>query len=182
MVYDVCIMPSLCPTVTVVTQTSPLVQCKPWEKSVRGTCVCKMPFECRYVYSTYHQFCHVTFYKLDWFDSLVLCVTVFHDDFLISSSLEVCATSAGRRKSVLLNVCKMHALQCMGKNQIIAEDSTCKWPVGNRSCTNCHMWETCDGRDFKKLQQPLTACSICHLYSSHSSPQHSFRSNQWVSL
>lgn len=25
----------------------PVVQCKPWEKSARGKCVCKMPFECR---------------------------------------------------------------------------------------------------------------------------------------
>lgn len=96
-----------CSPVSVVEQVSPLVQCKPWEKSARGTCVCKMPFEC-------------------------------------SSSLEVCATTAAGRKSVLLNVCKMHALQCIGKNHMIAEDSTCKWPVSNRSCTNCHMWETCD--------------------------------------
>lgn len=27
----------------------PEVRCKPWEKSARGKCVCKMPFECRYL-------------------------------------------------------------------------------------------------------------------------------------
>ncbi|KAM9360672.1 complement component C7 [Symphorus nematophorus] len=87
---------------------SPMVECKPWEKFSRGTCVCKMPYEC-------------------------------------SSSLEVCVTSAVGKKSVLLNVCKMHALRCMGKNHMIAEDSTCKWPVRTTtSCTRCHMWETCD--------------------------------------
>ncbi|XP_029295538.1 complement component C7 isoform X2 [Cottoperca gobio] len=65
--------------------------------------------------------------------------------FECSSSLEVCATTSVSRKSILLNVCKMHALQCMGKNQMIAEDSTCKWPERNTTgCTNCHMWETCD--------------------------------------
>ncbi|XP_044052033.1 complement component C7 isoform X2 [Siniperca chuatsi] len=89
-------------------QSFPLVQCKPWEKSSRGKCVCKMPFECR-------------------------------------SSLEMCATIPVSRKSILLNVCKMHVLQCMGKNHTIAEDSTCKWPERSTTgCTNCHMWETCD--------------------------------------
>uniref|UniRef100_A0A3B4ZPD8 Complement component C7-like n=1 Tax=Stegastes partitus TaxID=144197 RepID=A0A3B4ZPD8_9TELE len=32
-------------------RVAPLVQCKLWEKSVKGKCVCKMPFECRYVSS-----------------------------------------------------------------------------------------------------------------------------------
>ncbi|XP_074493748.1 complement component C7 [Sebastes fasciatus] len=62
-----------------------------------------------------------------------------------SSSLEVCATNPVNGKSVNLNVCKMHALQCMGKNLTIVEDSICKWPERNTTgCTNCHMWETCD--------------------------------------
>ncbi|GLD54129.1 complement component C7-like protein, partial [Lates japonicus] len=85
------------------------VQCKLWQKSSRGKCVCKMPFEC-------------------------------------SSSLELCATSSARsRKSVLLSVCKMHALQCVGKKYVLAEDSTCRWPQRNTTgCTSCHMWETCE--------------------------------------
>ncbi|XP_045890547.1 complement component C7 [Micropterus dolomieu] len=96
------------PVTTQQEPTSISVQCKPWEKSSRGKCVCKMPFEC-------------------------------------SSSLEMCATSPGSKKSLLLNVCKMHALQCMGKNHVIAEDSTCRWPERDTTgCTSCHMWETCD--------------------------------------
>uniref|UniRef100_A0A7N6A733 Complement component C7 n=1 Tax=Anabas testudineus TaxID=64144 RepID=A0A7N6A733_ANATE len=81
-----------------------------------------------------------------------LILLFFYSEFLTifcffntSSSLELCATSPGSTKSVLMNVCKMHALQCMKKNQIIAEDSTCKWPQRNTTgCTNCHMWESCD--------------------------------------
>ncbi|XP_022046914.2 complement component C7-like [Acanthochromis polyacanthus] len=93
---------------TALPHTAPVVQCKQWEKLVRGKCVCKMPYEC-------------------------------------SSSLALCATAATRRTSVLLNVCKMHALQCMGKNHVIAEDSTCTWPQRNTTgCTGCHMWEICD--------------------------------------
>lgn len=97
-----------CSPVTVPQVIAPLVQCKPWEKSSRGKCVCKMPFEC-------------------------------------SLSLEVCASPVVRRKTVLLNVCKMHALQCMGKNHVIEEDVACNWPERNTTgCANCHMWETCD--------------------------------------
>ncbi|XP_070759916.1 complement component C7 [Enoplosus armatus] len=97
-----------CSPVNTPQLTFPSVQCKPWEKSSRGKCICKLPFEC-------------------------------------SSSLEMCATIPVSDKSVPLNVCKMHALQCMGKNYTIAEDSTCKWPERSTTgCTNCHMWETCD--------------------------------------
>lgn len=87
----------------------PSVQCEPWEKSLRGQCVCKMPFEC-------------------------------------SSSLELCTTNPVSGKSVLLSVCKLHALQCIKKNYEIAEDSTCKWPLRSTTtdCTKCQMWETCN--------------------------------------
>ncbi|KAE8292038.1 Complement component C7 Precursor [Larimichthys crocea] len=92
------------------TQQMTLVECQPWEKSSRGKCVCKMPFEC-------------------------------------SSSLDVCASSATTvsRKSILLNVCKMHALKCIGKNHMIVEDSTCTWPERSTTgCAKCHIWETCN--------------------------------------
>ncbi|KAF3851215.1 hypothetical protein F7725_012987 [Dissostichus mawsoni] len=89
------------------TRTSSL-QCQPWEKSSRGKCVCKMPFEC-------------------------------------SSSLEVCVTTSRNRSPVLLNVCKMQSLQCLGKNHTMAEESSCMWPQRiTTDCTNCHIWETCD--------------------------------------
>uniref|UniRef100_A0A3B4Y6I9 Complement component C7 n=1 Tax=Seriola lalandi dorsalis TaxID=1841481 RepID=A0A3B4Y6I9_SERLL len=66
--------------------------------------------------------------------------------FECGSSLELCATAAeGSRKTSLLTVCKVHALQCVGKQFTAAEDSNCNWPQRNTAgCTNCHMWETCD--------------------------------------
>lgn len=61
------------------------------------------------------------------------------------SSLKLCATAGVGRKSVLLDVCKMYALQCMGKEYMTAEDSTCIWPERSTTgCTGCHMWENCD--------------------------------------
>ncbi len=147
---------------------SPSVQCKPWEKSSRGKCVCKMPFECGYVYSANHQCGHMTFCKLDWFDwiaySCGYCFLWWFLFFVTSPSLEMCAMSPVSRKSALLNVCKMHVLQCMRKDHMIAEDSTCKWPERNTTgCTNCHMWETCDGRDIQGYKQSLVTYSICKL-------------------
>lgn len=97
---------------------------------------------------------------------LVLVVTVLDDDFFFvtSSSLEVCATLAATRKTVLLNVCKMTALQCMGKKHVIAEDGICKWPERNTTgCTNCHMWETCDGRDVQGHKLSIMTYSICNM-------------------
>uniref|UniRef100_A0A672GY84 Complement component C7 n=1 Tax=Salarias fasciatus TaxID=181472 RepID=A0A672GY84_SALFA len=83
-------------------------ECKPWEKSSRGQCFCKMPFEC-------------------------------------SSSVQFCAKDPASGKSFVVSACKMHALQCLGKNYIIAEDSACTWPQRIiASCADCHMWETCD--------------------------------------
>lgn len=69
--------------------------------------------------------------------------------FVTSSSLELCATAtSGTQKSAFLSVCKMHALQCIGKQYTITEDSNCKWPERNTAgCAKCHIWETCVGRD-----------------------------------
>lgn len=66
--------------------------------------------------------------------------------FECSSSLELCATNPVSGKSVLINVCKMHALKCVGKTHVIAEDGICIWTQrdANAGCTKCHMWETCD--------------------------------------
>ncbi|XP_061585342.1 complement component C7 [Cololabis saira] len=62
-----------------------------------------------------------------------------------SSSLEVCAASPAGRRFIPITVCKMHALQCMGKKHEVAEHGNCAWPQRNTTgCTNCHMWEYCD--------------------------------------
>ncbi|XP_053180956.1 complement component C7 [Scomber japonicus] len=103
----------------------PSAICQQWEKSSRGKCVCKMPFEC-------------------------------------GSSLELCSTSPVLRgKSILLSVCKLHALQCLKKNHVIAEDSTCEWPLRNTTtdCTNCQMWETCDDQTNKCRCKDSAECS-----------------------
>lgn len=110
--------------VTVAKQeVHPVVQCKPWEKSARGNCVCKMPFECR-------------------------------------SSLNLCATSVTTARSVLLSVCQLHALQCIGKSYNITEDGACEWPAraNTTGCTGCHMWESCDAETNQCRCEASTSC------------------------
>ncbi|CAL8345013.1 unnamed protein product [Lota lota] len=92
---------------TIVTATPPTAQCHPGEKSFRGKCVCRFPYECM-------------------------------------PSLEVCVVL--RRAPVLLSVCKLHALQCLGNNHTLVENSACQWPVRATAaaCDSCRIWEVCD--------------------------------------
>ncbi|KAM9857915.1 complement component C7 isoform 2-T2 [Aulostomus maculatus] len=115
-----------CIPVVVEEQTRvPLVSCTLWEKSSRGICVCRMPFECH-------------------------------------SSLEVCATNPGSGKSVLISVCKLHALKCMKKTHVLADDSSCVWPLRNitTGCANCQMWETCDAQTNECRCKDSADCEI----------------------
>ncbi|XP_077418473.1 complement component C7 [Vanacampus margaritifer] len=66
--------------------------------------------------------------------------------FECRSSLEVCATDVVSGKSVVVSVCKLHALRCIHINYKLAADSACKWPQRNTTsgCRDCQMWEMCD--------------------------------------
>uniref|UniRef100_A0AAX7U5X9 Complement component C7 n=1 Tax=Astatotilapia calliptera TaxID=8154 RepID=A0AAX7U5X9_ASTCA len=72
------------------------------------------------------------------------------------SSLKLCATAAVGRKSVLLDVCKMNALQCMGKKYMTAEDSTCIWP--QRDTTGCTEDETAATQTMSECEAGLRRC------------------------
>lgn len=70
-----------------------------------------------------------------------------------------------RTKAILLSACKMLTLDCIGKNHDIADDSFCKWPKCNTTgCTNCHMWEFCDGRNIQACFFSVLKNSICNLF------------------
>lgn len=111
---------------------------------------------------------------------LFLCLMLI---FVASSSLELCATFPVTGKSVALNVCKMHALKCMGKTHMIAEDSICTWPDRDTTgCTKCHMWEDCDGKDIRGYKLHAITQRFCDTNSSLTLLLLLFRSNQPVSL
>ncbi|KYO29039.1 complement component C7 [Alligator mississippiensis] len=61
------------------------------------------------------------------------------------SSLDVCAIDPRSQRNVALTVCKMHALQCMGRKYSLTRDENCRMPAATeKSCGSCHLWETCD--------------------------------------
>lgn len=78
-------------------------------------------------------------------------------------SLELCASNPIIGQAAVVTVCKMHALKCMKKDLALAEDSLCDWSMqtASRTCSKCHMWETCDGQ---------TNTCVCRASSNCSSP------------
>ncbi|KAG8598990.1 hypothetical protein GDO81_002827, partial [Engystomops pustulosus] len=60
------------------------------------------------------------------------------------SSLDICAIDGRNNKNVALTVCKMLALQCLGRTYNLTTEANCKFPKpAERSCDTCHLWETC---------------------------------------
>lgn len=100
-------------------------------------------------------------------EKLAKGICVCRMPFECTSSLEVCASSTERVRAVLLSVCKLHALQCMGKSYNLTEDSACQWPARTTTaCNKCHMWETCDDQTNEcrckdSADCPVPGLSVC---------------------
>ncbi|KAM8960871.1 complement component C7 [Pelodytes ibericus] len=83
------------------------------------------------------------------------------------SSLAVCAIDGRNNKNIALTVCKMHALQCLGRKYTLTQQENCKFPeVLEKSCDSCDMWETCSDKTKTCLCRESQSCgdegiSIC---------------------
>ncbi|XP_043925721.1 complement component C7 [Protopterus annectens] len=62
------------------------------------------------------------------------------------SSLDVCATDDTTKRNLPVTVCKVYALECLGKRYKLTEDSNCKMPIKakDEKCGSCQLWERCD--------------------------------------
>lgn len=59
-------------------------------------------------------------------------------------SLDICVTDQRTKRNTLLTICKLHALECMGRQYVLVGEENCRTPVATeRSCDSCHMWEMC---------------------------------------
>ncbi|CDQ90252.1 unnamed protein product [Oncorhynchus mykiss] len=77
-----------------------------------------------------------------------------------TSSLQVCANNLENGRTNRLSVCKMHTLNCLGRSYNLAEDSACEWPTNTTSpCTDCQLWETCDGQTNQCRCKDWAECS-----------------------
>ncbi|NXD04030.1 CO7 protein, partial [Certhia familiaris] len=60
-------------------------------------------------------------------------------------SLDTCATDQRTRRSTPLTVCKMHALECMGRKYSLTSAENCKAPqAAEIPCGLCRSWEKCN--------------------------------------
>uniref|UniRef100_A0A8C8ERH8 Complement component C7 n=1 Tax=Oncorhynchus tshawytscha TaxID=74940 RepID=A0A8C8ERH8_ONCTS len=77
-----------------------------------------------------------------------------------TSSLQVCANNLENGRTNRLSVCKMHTLNCLGRSFNLSEDSACEWPTNTTSpCTDCQLWETCDGQTNRCRCKDWAECS-----------------------
>uniref|UniRef100_A0A8C5TNB7 Complement component C7 n=1 Tax=Malurus cyaneus samueli TaxID=2593467 RepID=A0A8C5TNB7_9PASS len=62
-------------------------------------------------------------------------------------SLDICATDLRTNRTTALTVCKMHALECMGRKYSLTNAENCKIPqIAEIPCGSCRSWEKCDGK------------------------------------
>ncbi|NXD22805.1 CO7 protein, partial [Spelaeornis formosus] len=60
-------------------------------------------------------------------------------------SLDTCATDQRTKRNIPLTVCKMHALECMGRKYSLTNVENCKVPqAAEIPCGSCHSWEKCN--------------------------------------
>lgn len=79
--------------------------------------------------------------------------------FIFSPSLDICATDPRTERSVHLTVCKMYALECMGRKYSLTNAANCKaCQAAERSCGSCCSWEKCEGERFFMILSEICLC------------------------
>ncbi|KAM7024837.1 complement component C7 isoform 1-T1 [Acridotheres tristis] len=60
-------------------------------------------------------------------------------------SLDICATDQRTKRNTLLTVCKVHALECMGRKYSLTNVENCQVPqAAEIPCGSCRSWEKCN--------------------------------------
>ncbi|XP_026571841.1 complement component C7 [Pseudonaja textilis] len=94
-----------------------------------------------------------------------------------SSSLDVCATDPKTQRSMWLTICKLHALECRGRQYLLVSEENCRArTLSERSCESCQLWEicneptnTCICRETGQCRE--TGTSICVIVNGSPAPQ-----------
>ncbi|XP_029072270.1 complement component C7 isoform X1 [Monodon monoceros] len=83
------------------------------------------------------------------------------------SSLDVCARDERSKRILPLTVCKMHVLQCQGRNYTVAGRESCTLPASaEKACGVCPLWGKCDAQSSKCVCRAASECeetgfSVC---------------------
>lgn len=92
--------------------------------------------------------------------------------FVFSPSLDTCATDQRSKRNTPLTVCKMRALECMGRKYSLTNAENCKVPQeAEIPCGSCRSWEKCNGKRFfrnvSKIVHMTKRKSLPPLYPTH---------------
>nr|XP_012772491.1 complement component C7 [Maylandia zebra] len=75
-----------------------------------------------------------------------------------TTSLQLCATLRANHNMVL-DVCKLGALRCMGRNFVLTSDSDCRWPEKKfTSCEDCQPGTICQEAERKCVCRNASEC------------------------
>nr|XP_044988574.1 complement component C7 isoform X1 [Jaculus jaculus] len=83
------------------------------------------------------------------------------------SSLDVCARDERSKRTLSLTVCKMHVLQCQGRNYTLLDKGSCTLSASaEKACGACPLWQKCDAQSNKCVCREASECqeegfSIC---------------------
>ncbi|XP_061589475.1 complement component 7b [Cololabis saira] len=79
--------------------------------------------------------------------------------FQCLTSLQLCARSGSNSRNLVLGICKLGALQCLGRNFTLASDSDCDWPEETfTSCEDCKPGTVCQESARKCICQDASQC------------------------
>ncbi|XP_037655093.1 complement component C7 isoform X2 [Choloepus didactylus] len=83
------------------------------------------------------------------------------------SSLDVCARDERSKRILPLTVCKMHVLECQGRNYTLTDKESCTLPASaQKACGACPLWGKCDAQSNKCVCREASECeeegfSVC---------------------
>lgn len=75
------------------------------------------------------------------------------------SSLDVCARDERSSRILPLTICKMHVLQCQGRNYALVGKNSCPLPASaEKACGACPLWSKCDAQNSKCVCREASEC------------------------
>ncbi|KAM8793603.1 complement component C7-like [Eudromia elegans] len=92
-------------------------------------------------------------------------------------SMDICATDERTKRNTLLTVCKMRALECLGRKYSFTNMENCKIPQADeKPCGACPPWEKCDAESKSCVCREDGQCAeggarLCAEVSGSAAPQ-----------
>ena len=127
------------------------LRCKVWENVGKRGCVCKMPFQCPWVWLS-----RIIYYFCLCYQNISKMVRFSPNESSFRASLQLCIRVASQPTARLLGVCQLGALRCLGRSFTLTSDRDCDWSEETfTSCDDCKPGTICQG-----ICNFLTQCNL----------------------